>query len=1430
MTPIELTRLGTYETGIFDESAAEIPAYDPDSQRVFVVNGDSDAIDILDILNPTNPVKIGEIDLTSFGEGANSVAVKNGMVAVAVEAENGTEPGQAVFFDTDGNFLNNIAVGVLPDMITFSPDGSKVLTANEGEPTDEGNPDGSVSIVDLSDGIDNLTVANAEFTPFNGQESELRMQGVRIFPDTSVSADVEPEYIDITADGTTAYVSLQENNAVAVINIATATVTDIQPLGLKDWSQASNQLDASDRDDAINIRNWPVFGMYMPDSIGVYDVNGETYYVTANEGDARSEDERVKDLTLDPTAFPDATELQADENLGRLEVSSIDGDTDGDGDYDQLLTYGGRSFSIFDGHGNIVFDSGSDFAEITAAAFPDNFNSSNDENSFDSRSDAKGSEPEGIEIGEVEGKTYAFVGLERIGGIMVYDITTPETAEFVQYLNNRDFSGDPEAGTAGDLGPEGLEFVNAADSPTGRPMLIVSNEVSGSTSIYDFGMNTTDDDSSSNLGRQNVTNVELLGEVTFPTGLTFGDTEVGGLSGITYDAENEIYYSLSDDRSQNNPARFYTLSIDLSDQSLDDGDVTFNDVTFLQNQEGELFPERSVDPEGITLTQTGTLWISSEGDANQLINPFVNEFSINGELLDELPVPDKFLPTADQTTGIRNNLAFESLTISPDNRFLYTATENALFQDSPATNLEQESLSRIIQYDLTIGQPVAEFVYEVGEVPDIPEPEDGFRTNGLVELLATDNNGSLLALERAFSAGVGNTVKLYEVRTQGALDVSSVEDLFWEAEGIPFEIDPAVEKELLIDFEADLGVTPDNLEGITFGPILPDGRQSLIVVSDNNFNDTQVTQFIGLALEFDSLPAAQPVLETPYTVDSEENPEAVLAGDSDDPAIWVNPENPEQSLVIATLKDGGLVTFDLNGDIFEEILPAPFGEIRYNNVDLVYNFELGEETVDLAVASDRENDTLAIWTIDPETRQLQDVTADNILETIFGVDDGEQTAYGLATYNSPVSGQSYAFVTQADSNQFAQLELVDNGSGQVDANLVRTIELPTPTGEPEDSQSEAIVVDQELGFVYLAIEEEVGILKFQAEPDAGNDFEVVYSIEDDILVPDLEGLILYYGDNGEGYLIASSQGDSSYGLFDRAGSNEFLGQFVIAGNGDIDQVNETDGFDLTNVALGSAYPNGLFVVQDGANDPQSAVEDEEELENNSTNFKFVPWDSIANAFPNPLDIDTTSYDPRNPNSTLISGTSEAETLVGGDDNDILNAGSGNDTVAGGLGDDLIYGSFGDDVLRGDENSPSTGGTVGGDDIIYGGEGRDRIGGKAGNDQLFGGSDDDQLWGDNGDDILNGGLGNDTLTGDNASGGQGSDTFVLAMGEGIDTIVDFTLGEDVIALAGGLTFDQLSLRQEGNQTVLGLDDEVFAVVSGAEAAVLIENSASTFVQI
>ncbi|MGP1374982.1 MAG: phytase [Almyronema sp.] len=780
-----------------------------------------------------------------------------------------------------------------------------------------------------------------------------------------------------------------------------------------------------------------------------------------------------------------------------------------------------------------------------------------------------------------------------------------------------------------------------------------------------------------NQNRQSVSGIEFLGEVNFATGLQFGGTEIGGLSGITYDAARNVFYALSDDRSSN--ARFYTLGIDLSDGSLEAGDVQFQAVTFLQTATGDRFANGVLDPEGIALTSWGTVFIASEGDANQGIAPFVNEFSLTGQQIRELPVPDLFFPTADQSSGIRNNLAFESLTLSPDQRFLYTATENALFQDGPQADVDTGSLSRLLKYDLVTGEPVEQFVYEVGAVPEPPNPADAFRTNGLVELLAIDNNGTFLALERGFSVGEGNTVKLYEVNTQGALDVSSQSDLFWEAEGIPFEIDPPVQKRLLLDIEADLGIAPDNLEGIALGPKLADGRQSFVIVSDNNFSPTQTTQFLSFALDFNTTPAVLPVLETlpvvddatfpvdlmPVGGDDEEGDEdgpvarpTALLGDADDPAVWINPNDPNRSVVLGTLKDGGLATFNLKGEVLQVIAPDEFGTERYNNVDVIYGFQLRRPVseddeadeidenggvADLAIASDRANDTLAIFSIDAASGRLTNVTSDLIPDSIFGVDDGEATAYGLAAYKSPVSGKSYVFVTQADGNQVAQLELVADSSG-VSANVVRLLSLPVPTGDPTDSQSEGIVVDQELGLLYVALENEVGILKFSAEPNGGNDFSVIQPIDRPELVPDIEGLSIYYGPNGSGYLIANSQGDSSYAVFSREGTNEYLGSFVIGGNGSVDQVNESDGLEVISTSLGSAFPFGLMVVQDGANDPQVVVPDDEQLENVGTNFKFVPWEAVANAFPNPLNIAPGSYDPRNPQAqSLVNGVASGDT-------------------------------------------------------------------------------------------------------------------------------------------------------------------------------------------
>ncbi len=499
----------------FDESAAEILDYSYIAQRFFVVNGNDDTIDVLDARDPDNLVLVDQI--TGMGGAANSLAIHNGVLAVAVQNEEKTEPGWVVFYDTvQLDELNRLEVGVLPDMLTFTPDGKYLLTANEAEPNDDYSvdPHGSISIIhfDVASITDVVELSQREvktvgfegldFFPFLADV--FRANGIRIFGQihddngdfvrpSSIAEDLEPEYIAISADSKTAYAVLQENNALAIIDIEAGRLLDLKPLGYKDHSIEGNGFDASNRDDEINIRTWPVLGMYQPDAIVAFESEGKTFLITANEGDARdydgySEEVRVDDLDLDPTAYPDAETLQDDAVLGRLKTTTATGDTDGDGDVDQIYSYGARSFSIWSAEGELIFDSGQLLEEIVAERFPEVFNSSNDGTGFDNRSDDKGPEPEGIAVGEIDGRQILFLGLERMGGFMMFDITFPYSPVFLDYVIERNFNVDPEENLSGsgDLGPEGLKFLAADISPTGTDAVAVANEVSGTTTVYEI--------------------------------------------------------------------------------------------------------------------------------------------------------------------------------------------------------------------------------------------------------------------------------------------------------------------------------------------------------------------------------------------------------------------------------------------------------------------------------------------------------------------------------------------------------------------------------------------------------------------------------------------------------------------------------------------------------------------------------------------------------------------------------------------------------------------------------------------------------------------------------------------------------------------------------------------------------------------------------
>jgi hypothetical protein len=490
---LSLNLLSSFSNSVSGSNSAEIVAHDPSTQRLYIANSVGNKLDIVNFINPSNPVLLSSISMAAYGN-INSLAVRNGTIACAVEnITNPQDTGKVVFFDKDGMFLKDVKVGAMPDMVTFNHAGTRVITANEGEPNAAytNDPDGSVSIINISAGVTNLNQSNVTaitFTSYNGTEATLKSQGIRIFGVSGIaSKDFEPEYVSVSPDDTKAWVTLQENNAVVEVNLLNNTISSLKSLGTKDFSQTGNGgADMSNLTRGINIANFPVKGFYMPDAIASYSVAGNTYYITANEGDARAytglnEEQRVSAMNLDPIKFPNPADLKNNYVLGRLQCTNKSGDSDNDLDIDTIYCYGSRSFSIWNAtNGNLVYDSKDDLEQITAAnSYSVLFNASNTTATAKDRSDDKGPEPEGVAIGKIGSATYAFIALERIGGVMVYDVTNPNNPVYVTYANNR------SALTNGpDRGAEGIIFIPQSQSPNGQHIVIAANEVSSTLSIW----------------------------------------------------------------------------------------------------------------------------------------------------------------------------------------------------------------------------------------------------------------------------------------------------------------------------------------------------------------------------------------------------------------------------------------------------------------------------------------------------------------------------------------------------------------------------------------------------------------------------------------------------------------------------------------------------------------------------------------------------------------------------------------------------------------------------------------------------------------------------------------------------------------------------------------------------------------------------------
>ncbi|MGF1500863.1 MAG: phytase [Paracoccaceae bacterium] len=1127
----------------------------------------------------------------------------------------------------------------------------------------------------------------------------------------------------------------------------------------------------------------------------------------------------------------------------------------------------------------------------------------------------------------------------------------------------------------------------------------------------------TEDGTRDDPNRTIVEGTGFAGLVEIPSGTEFEGTVLGGLSGLVRNPVTGTYLAVSDDRgleddtgAPTSSPRVYELAIDLSDGSLDEGDVTILGVLTLTDADGNVLNDLNPDLEGIAFGPAGELVISSERDADG--NPALYFFDAETGQLTDTVLPDaKFLPVEDadgtRISGVINNLGFESLTVTPNEERLFTATEGGLVQDGGRATFDTPAYPRVIEYDAETLEPIAEYIYEVDR---IAVPTEGFADSGLVELIAIDNEGTFLALERSFSLPEtatiddrGYTGKIYLTSIQGATDVSGVDAIPFDEDGEPL-VDELMRKDLLVDLGV-FGIEPDNIEALALGPQNADGTVPLIVMSDDNFSafGPQANQFIAINLDLGTVPTITPDLETPSelrypgptplviahrgfsadrpehtleayqlaidagadfiepdlvstsdgvliarhepwlaTVETDEDGNVVLddngdpvitfastdvatrpefadrlttkdigfssdglfgsvtgwfaedftleeiktlravedepdvrpqsaefdgqfeiptleeiiqlvqeveadtgqivgiypetkepsyfdaiglsleepliqtlvdtgftdpdrvfiqsfevanlldlqetvmpaagvdlplvqllfnaptfptfdifqaqaAGDlsayaslplitettvsgdfltpeglaalaesyaegvgptlslifnddttqttlvedaqaadllvhaythrdeslgagsegldltaeenyarflssgvdglftdnpdtgravtdelfveegpdPDDPAIYLHPTDPNQSLVVTSMKNGGLRVYDLAG---EEISRIEQDGIRYNNVDVIYDIIVGDlvtEPSDLIVASDRANDTLAFFQIDPDAGTLTEISGGelsliSVPETIFGVDDGEATAYGLATYTSLEDGTEYIFVTQADGNQIAQLALNPDGLGGFNAEIVRTIELPVPEGEdPADFQSEGIAVDRELGRVYVSVEEELGLVAFGAEPTDGTGVQIVAPIDADFFTPDLEGVSIHYGENGTGAILVSSQGDATFAAFDRL-TNDYLGSFAIRDDEEagLDGVQESDGLDIFSAPLGDAFPNGLLVTQDGNNEPVNVFPDPEdgEIQNFDVNFKYTDLGKVADLVGIPGNA---TFDPRN---------------------------------------------------------------------------------------------------------------------------------------------------------------------------------------------------------
>lgn len=1345
--------------GTISLAGAEITGYDPVSQRLFVTS--SVGLQIIDFSDPSAPSLLATIDFVALGALSNnisSVAVKNGVVAVSLINDSKWLPGQVALIDAaSGALISIVTVGANPDMVTFTPDGSKILVANEGELDVSGeNAEGSVSIINLAAGLTSPGVTTATFQAFNGQEDALRLDGVRIAAGVSAAQDLEPEYIAISPDGATALVTLQENNSLAILDIATGVFTAIVPLGFKDFSGLL--ADFSDRDGpggaaAINLGTGnPVFGLYMPDAISAYAVAGQTFYVIANEGDDRNdflpaeETARVGDLDLDNAVFgsSEATLLQ-DSELGRLTVFAADSDADGDGAAEQLITLGARSFSIVDSNGVIIFDSADILERIVADIGAPDFD--------DSRSDNKGPEPEGVVIGVIGDRTYAFVGLERSNSTVAFDITNPAAVTYTTYIAN-----------AGDISPEGLLFIPAADSGTGSDILVVSNEVSGTVTAFEIG-----------------TPVDFTLQL-----LHFSDGEAGLLASQTAPLLAALVEGFEDD---------YANTIILA------GGDNYLPGPFLA---------AATDPSVGAVTGRGT----NDGAADiEIHNAIGVQASTVGNHEFDLG-PNSFFQAVDDTTFpyLSANLDFSgepTRLLNGVDRFLDTTLTPGL--DDAAT------LAKRIVPSAVINQG-GEQIGLVGATTQILER---ISSTGGVEVEGFAGDGAEVDDMALLAAQLQPVID--DLRAQGVNKIILMAHLQQIANEI--ELAGLLEGvDIILAAGSNTRLGDENDQAVAFPghaadfantyPIVAtgkDGGKTLIVNTDNEYTylgrlvvdfdadgnilvdqlDTTVNG--AYAATVDNVAAAWNI--DPATVDSIDDLASTAFAEGTKGERVKEITDAVQSVIGA--KDGttfGFTNVYLEGErALVRNQETNLGNLSADANAAALSNALGATAEGSFIVSLKNGGGIrsVIGAVDPVTGEKLPPLANDAVGKLSGeislldIENSLRFNNRLMAFDTTAEGLKaileHGVAALGTQGRFPQIGGV---SFSYDPDLAAGSRVQSVALIDENGLVIARLVEN--GVVLDGAPSKIMVVTLNFLAQGGDSYPIKA--------------------NGENFRFLLNDGTISAPVDETL---DFTNSSVVPAN-----------------ALGEQQAFSEYVAENFAT-PETAYNDADTGISGDTRIQNLNFRDDTVLLGEPVlgtdgadtligTDDADNFDALAGNDVVrgrdgddvIQGGAGRDRLFGGDDDDLLFGGKGNDDVRGEDGNDVLFGDGGDDDLRGDD----------GDDVLDGGAGRDRVFGGDGDDVLRGGDGDDYLAGERGNDILFGDAGDDRLI-----GGSGIDTADYSESSGsVRVSLDVngrqntgSAGRDqfdsIENLIGGDFDDRLTGSSVANEIVGGAgDDDIFGL--------------------